>query len=56
MVTDVDENSQGDGELVTVKCDDTDTMNSLNVRDNQRFIIENTPEEEEEEEEEESEA
>ncbi|KAL5504563.1 hypothetical protein ACEPAH_7224 [Sanghuangporus vaninii] len=45
MVTEVDENSQGDGELITVKCNDADTMNSLDVEDNQRFIIEMVDEE-----------
>ncbi|KAL5483096.1 hypothetical protein ACEPAI_8325 [Sanghuangporus weigelae] len=48
MVTEVDENSQGDGEFVTVKCNDADTMNSLDVEDNQRFIIEVVDEDEDE--------
>ncbi|KAL5531879.1 hypothetical protein ACEPAF_5442 [Sanghuangporus sanghuang] len=46
MVTEVDENSQGDGELITVKCNDADTMNSLDIEDNQRFIIEMVDEDE----------
>ncbi|KAL5512568.1 hypothetical protein ACEPAG_3221 [Sanghuangporus baumii] len=46
MVTEVDESSQGDGELITVKCNDADTMNSLDVEDNQRFIIEIVDEDE----------
>ncbi|OCB85835.1 hypothetical protein A7U60_g7188 [Sanghuangporus baumii] len=46
MVTEVDENSQGDGELITVKCNDADTMNSLDIEDNQRFVIEMVDEDE----------
>ncbi|KAH8110555.1 hypothetical protein DFH11DRAFT_1730239 [Phellopilus nigrolimitatus] len=43
----------GDGEPRTVKCDNGDSMNQLNIADGQRFIIELREEEEEEEEEDE---